>query len=143
MTGIAVAGQRLEGARSLPALLDAAYAAFEEMMAAIREYQDRAGGAFTALAFAAAAAGDGRDALAGAPSLPRPALADRPPVPETPDADGTGESLAAALAGLAGLLAARLARAAEAATAPEDRIASQVAAWQAGEIRRLLAGGRP
>jgi hypothetical protein len=113
------------------------------MMSAVREYQDRAGGSFTALAFAAAAAGDGRDAIAGAASLPRPALAGQPAVPGAPDADGTGQSLAAALAGLAGLLAARLAEAAEAAAAPEDRTACQVAAWQAREIQRLLAGGQP
>jgi hypothetical protein len=140
MTGIAMTRQRLEGAGSLPVLLDAAYAAFEEVMSAIRDYQDRAGGSFTALAFAAAAAGDGRDAIAGAPSLPRPALADRLAGRETPAPDGTAAGLAAALAGLAGLLATRLAQAAGAAAAPDDRMACQVAAWQAREIHRLLAG---
>jgi len=52
MSGIAMTRQRLQGAGSLLLLLDAAYAAFEEMMSAIRDYQDRAGGSFTALAFA-------------------------------------------------------------------------------------------
>jgi hypothetical protein len=143
MTGIAVMRQRLESAGSLPDLLDASYAAFEEMMSAIRAYQDRAGGSFTALAFAAAAAGDGRDAIAGAVSLPRPARPGHPAVPGTPDAGGTGGSLATALAALAGLLATRLAEAAQAAAAPEDRMACQEAAGQAREIRGLLAGSQP
>lgn len=143
MTGFAMMRQRLEGAGSLPVLLDAAYAAFEEMMSAIRDYQDRAGGSFTALAFAAAAAGDGRDAIAGAPSLPRPALADRPAGRETPDLGGTAGGLASALAELAVLLTARLAQAAESAAAPGDRMACQVAAWQAREIHELLAGRLP
>jgi hypothetical protein len=143
MSGIAMTRQRLQGAGSLLLLLDAAYAAFEEMMSAIRDYQDRAGGSFTALAFAAAAAGDGRDAIAGAPSLPRPPLADRPAGREAPDPGSTAAGLAADLAGLAGLLATRLDQAAVAAAAPEDRMACQVAAWQAREIHGLLAGKTP
>jgi hypothetical protein len=140
MTGIAVTRGRLEAARSLPVLLDAAYAAFEEIMSAIRDHQDRAGGWFTELAFAAAAAGDGRDAIAGAPSLPRPAHADCPAGSETPDLSGTAGDLATALTDLAGLLATRLAQAAESAAVADDRMACHVAAWQAREISGLLSG---
>ena len=72
-----------------------------------------------------------------------PALADRPAAPEPPDLGGTAGDPAAAVADLAGLLATRLAQAAETAAAPDDRMACQVAAWQAREIHRLLAGSTP
>jgi hypothetical protein len=113
------------------------------VLSAIHADEDRVGGSFAGFAFAAAAAADGRDAVAGAPSLPRPSL------PESVDDFGppdpcyaTGE-LAAVLAGLAGLLAARLGEAAETAADPEDRVACQIAALQAREVHLLLGGNEP
>jgi hypothetical protein len=140
MSSIAAARQQIEGAESLAVLLDAAYAAFEEVMSAIYADEDRVGESFAGFAFASAAAAEGRDAVAGAPSLPRP------PVPERADAFGLSdpyyarEELAGVLAGLAGLLAARLGEAAGTAADPKDRVACQIAALQAQEVHVLLGG---
>jgi hypothetical protein len=70
MSSIAATRRQVEGAGSLAVLLGAAYAAFEEVLSAIHADEDRVGGSFAGFAFAAAAAADGRDAVAGAPSLP-------------------------------------------------------------------------
>jgi hypothetical protein len=103
MSSIAAAGRQIEDAGSLTALLDAAYAAFEEVMSAIYADEDRVGESFAGFAFAAAAAAEGRDAVAGAPSRPRPPLAESLGDLGAPDRSyGTGE-LAGVLAGLAGL----------------------------------------
>jgi hypothetical protein len=53
---------RLEHAGELPAVLDAAYDAFEDMLGAIEVQQDPSGGAFAAFVMAGAAAANGRNA---------------------------------------------------------------------------------
>jgi hypothetical protein len=62
--------QHLQEADGLAAVLDAAYGAFEGMLSVIYPVQDPASGLFAAFVMAAAAAADGRNALALAPSLP-------------------------------------------------------------------------
>jgi hypothetical protein len=143
MSSIAAARRQVESAGSLAVLMNAAYAAFEEVMSAIYADEDRVGESFAGFAFAAAAAADGRDAVARAPSLLRPRLVESLGDLGAPDPSyGTGE-LAAVLAGLAGLLAARLEKAAETAEGTEDRVACQIAALQAREVHLLLGGNEP
>jgi hypothetical protein len=67
---ITAAGVRLEQATGLPAILDAAYDAFEDMLPAIEAQQDPGSAAFTAFVMSGASAANGRDAIAAAPSLP-------------------------------------------------------------------------
>src|SRR6202043_3720301 len=76
MDPIEAARARLEQVAGLPAVLDAAYEAFEEMLRAIEDQQDPDGGAFAAFVMSGAAAANGRDALAAAPSLPPAASGD-------------------------------------------------------------------
>ena len=61
---------RLAEAAGVPVLLVVAYDAFEHMLRALREIENRAGVLLPAIVLAAAAAGDGRDAVAQAPWLP-------------------------------------------------------------------------
>ena len=61
---------RLAEAAGVPVLLAVAYDAFEHMLQALRGTENRAGILLPALVLAAAAAGDGRDAVARAPWLP-------------------------------------------------------------------------
>ena len=70
MDTITAAGARLEHATGLPAILDAAYDAFEDMLPAIEAQQDPGSFAFTAFVMSGASAANGRDAIAAAPSLP-------------------------------------------------------------------------
>ena len=70
MDRIDTARARLEHASGLPAVLDAAYDAFEDMLGVIEAQQDPGGGAFAAFVMAGAAAANGRNAVAAAPSLP-------------------------------------------------------------------------
>jgi hypothetical protein len=66
---------RLAEAAGVPVLLAVAYDAFEHMLRALRGTENRAGILLPAIVLAAAAAGDGRDAVARAPwqpSLPEP-----------------------------------------------------------------------
>ena len=70
MDTITAARARLEHATGLPAILDAAYDAFEDMLPAIEAQQDPGSAAFTAFVMSAASAANGRDAIAAAPSLP-------------------------------------------------------------------------
>jgi hypothetical protein len=143
MTDIAVVRRRVEDAGSLAAVLDAAYDAFEATMAAIRGHEDRVGSSFAAIAFAAAAAADGRDTVASAPSLPRPPIRDADAGAEAAGAAPEIGELGAALADLAGVVGVRLTEAAAAAASAEDRAACQMAALQAEEIRALLAWDEP
>ena len=64
----------VERAEGLPALLAAAYSAFECALHALRGAEDHAGPLLPAFVLAAAAAADGRDAVAAARSFPRPGL---------------------------------------------------------------------
>jgi hypothetical protein len=59
-------------AEDLPALLAAAYGAFECALQALRGAEDHAGPLLPAFVLAAAAAADGRDAVAAARSFPGP-----------------------------------------------------------------------
>jgi hypothetical protein len=73
MTHLARAQLRLRDSRDLGAVLDAAYEAFEAMLAAIRAHEDPGSVFFSRFTMAAALAADGRDAIAFAPSVPPPA----------------------------------------------------------------------
>ena len=67
---------RLAEAAGVPVLLAVAYDVFEQILRALRGAEDQAGPLLPAIVLAAAAAGDGRDAVARAPwlpSLPEPA----------------------------------------------------------------------
>src|SRR5207237_346495 len=61
---------RLVEAAGVPVLLAVAYDAFEHMLRELRGIENRAGVLLPAIVLAAAAAGDGRDAVAGAPWFP-------------------------------------------------------------------------
>jgi hypothetical protein len=65
----------VERAEDLPALLAAAYRAFDYALQALRGAEDNAGPLLPAFVLAAAAAADGRDAAAAATSFAMPALA--------------------------------------------------------------------
>jgi hypothetical protein len=133
---------RLEHAVDLTAVMDAAYDAFEELLAVIREHEDPANGLFAACMFAAASAANGRDAILFAPSLPPSRTAGRP-APEEAEPEGTVEAAADAAADLGQLLADRLLEAGQAASDPGDRAACLTAAQSAGEICGLLRGRAP
>ncbi len=61
---------RLAEAMGVPVLLAVAYDVFGYMLLALRGIEDQAGVLLPAIVLAAAAAGDGRDAVARAPWLP-------------------------------------------------------------------------
>ena len=107
MTSLHRTRARLEHAVGLTAVMDAAYDAFGELLAVIREYEDPANGLFAAFMFAAASAANGRDAILFAPSLPPSRNADRPgPEGVEPEAgQDTVEAAADAAADLGHLLA--------------------------------------
>jgi Flp pilus assembly protein CpaB len=65
----------LRTTEDLPALLAAAYRAFECALQALRDAEDRAGPLLPALVLAAAEAADGRDAVAAAGPFPGPGAA--------------------------------------------------------------------
>jgi len=138
MNRINAAHRRLQQASDLPAVLDAAYEAFEGMLSVIYPAQDPASGWFAAYVMAAASAANGRNALALAPSLPRrPLLA-------VPAEQGSGpgerpERVAEAVAGLSDLVAGRLAWAASGAPDTGDRDACGHAARNALDICGLLS----
>jgi hypothetical protein len=131
---------RLEQASDLRGVLDAAYAAFEAMLPVIWGQADRAGGGFAAFVMSAAPAANGRDAVAGAPSLPPAVPGGVPLAAGDPAAGVTEHEAAAVLTGLSQLLASRLADAAAWAADAADRAACAVAARHAGAIWSLLAG---
>ena len=130
---------RIEQARGLAELLEAAYSAFEDVLAQVREHQDPASGYFIPMVMAAASAANGRDYLGMAPSLPasapREAAGPRPML--LPD-DQAARQIAAACQ----LLAGKLAAATSSALAPGDARACTGAARCAREITSLM-DGRP
>lgn len=132
---------RVAAASGLPELLDAAYDAFEAMLAVIRQNDDPDTGFFVPMVMAGASAGDGRDYVLFAPSLPPRRLH-----PGQPEGNGqrslAGQAAADWLAGLCGTLASRLGEAAMSAGAAGDREACLGAARCAGEVRELMGGGR-
>ena len=134
------AQRRLQEADGPAAVLDAAYAAFEEMVSVIHPVQDPASGRFAALVMAAASAADGRNALALAPSLPgHPLLA---ATAELQSRSGElPERVAETVARLSRLVAERLTQAAAAAPDTGDEAACRNAAQSAREICGLLSTG--
>src|SRR6266487_2966483 len=130
MDHVRAARERLEQASDLPAVLEAACTAFEDMLAVIQDQQDRLGAAFAAFILAGASAANGRFAVITAPSLPRSTSA------AVPDATRPGGGVstydaATALAGLSRQLASRLDQASGWAAEPADRAACAEAARHA------------
>jgi hypothetical protein len=142
MDRIAGARARLEAAVELPAILDAAYQAFEDMLTVLEDQQDPDEGAFAAFVISEAAAINGQNAVAGAPSLPLTPVARRP-LPRVGRAPGaTGAEAAGAVAGLSLLLVARLDAAAGLSADVADWTACAQAAQHAARMC-LLLGGAP
>ncbi len=142
MSSIHDVRERLQHATDLPAILDAAYDTFEDMLTVIRAHEDPGDGMFPALVMAAGSAADGRDAILFAPSLPPHRLHTAAAVEEQAPA-GIMEDAVNALAHLSGLVASRLDDAARVAVDPGDRIACSDAAQWARDIHTLLTGGGP
>jgi hypothetical protein len=130
---------RLEAASDLPGQLAVAWDAFSLLIAACQDSEKQSAELFAAFAFAAAAAAEGRLAIAGAPSLP-------PDPGQTASSGASGEpdpdKLADALAGLAGRLSQRLLSAARESADPADRDACEHAAAQAARVYEILAPDR-
>jgi hypothetical protein len=143
MTFLISARDRLEQAAGLAAVLDAAYDAFESMRLAFRVHEDPASGLFGAFVMAAAAAADGRDAIAFAPSMPPRRRHGAAETGLGPPGEDSAERFAREAVGLSQLLAACLARAAGSASDPGDRGACGQAARCACEICDLLGGAGP
>jgi len=133
----------LESARTLAALLDAAWDAFEFIISASGDCADTDEGFFTALVYVLAAAADGRDAIRTAPSLPACPLEARPAGPRHPGPGGSVLEVAAGLAALSNVLADRLASATGQAGDSGDRAACLIGARYAREVHALLGGAHP
>jgi hypothetical protein len=133
--------ERLQHAASMPAVLEAAYDAFEQMLVVVRAHENPASGLFAAFVMSAASAADGRDAVAFAPSLP-PRLGTQPP-DDGEMAEDNDEAGAEAVAALSRLLAVRLAQAGASAPDPGDRVACADAARCAENIYGLLHRSGP
>jgi hypothetical protein len=140
MDPINAARTRLEQAIGLPAVLDAAYDAFDQLLGAIEDQQHPSGGAFAAFVMSGTAAANGRDALAAAPSLPRISSGDLAETMAGAAHGLTTEHAAAVLASLGQLLASRLNGASESSADAGDRTACAQAARQAASICALLGG---
>ena len=132
------AAARLQEANDPAAVLTAAYDLFEDILTVLWQQQERPGHMFAAFVMSAAAAADGRDAVAAAPSLP----AARPRTDPTarPDRDVSVDEVADGLAALSGLLARRLGELAGSAGAADDRTVCAEAARAAERIHSLLRG---
>jgi len=138
MTSLTAARRQLTAASAPPAVLNAAYHAFECLLTVFRAEDDPAGDMFTTFVMAAALAADGRDALAFAPSLPPAALEMGIP----PAADGE-EASAHELADLCRDLITNLQRVAATASDPDDGAACRDGVRCARGIHVLLTGGEP
>jgi hypothetical protein len=118
-------------AEDLPALLAAAYGAFECALQALRGAEDHAGPLLPAFVLAAAAAADGRDAVAAAGSFPGPGS----PPPMGNLTSRAAVDVADQVAGLCLALAGRLRDAADGGGGS----ACGAAAARAGRMHDLLA----
>ncbi len=129
-SGLSAATISVEQAKDLPALLAAAYSAFECALRALRGAEDDAGPLMPAFVLAAAAAADGRDAVAAAGSFALPEA-----VPSENTVSPAAADVADQVARLSLALAARLRGAAA------DGGGSEVAAAAAyaGRMHELLA----
>ena len=142
MDRIASARARVEQAIGLPAVLDAAYDAFEQLLAAITSQQDRGGGAFAAFVMSGTAAANGRDALAAAPSLPPGSSGEIASTASESAPEQRTQDAAAVLARLSQLLSRRLTDAGDRTADAGDRLACAQAARHAADVC-LLLGGTP
>jgi hypothetical protein len=140
MNQITAARARVEAAAGLAATLDAAYIAFETILAALRRHQERSGPGFPAFVLAAAAAGNGRDWIAEAATLPPASTS-----PGAADDLSGGEDwlqAAAEIAAFGRALADHLEAAAADAVDPRDQAACRRSMSYAERISSLLAGAR-
>ena len=136
MSSLMTAADRFRAARGLPAVLDAACDAFEQILTVIAAFEEATStGMALAFLFAGTQAANGRDAMLFAPSLPPTALHATSPAGERCQPDT--RDLQAAIAALAELLASGLGHAA-AAAAGGDRAACYDAAACATRIHGLL-----
>ena len=134
-------GQRVAEAGSLPELLDAAYDAFEGVLAVLGEHDDPDSPFFVPAVMAGAWAASGRDHLCWAPSLPPRRLhgemkAEVPVAVSAPEAVDWVSEMGEVLAGCLG-------RSARSAADPADRDACAGAAGCARQIRLLAGAGLP
>jgi hypothetical protein len=128
----------LEQATGLPAVLEAAYDAFEEMLWALEEQEDRGGEAFAAFVMSSTAAANGRDALAAAPSLRSASSGDLVGLAVGRSRGLAVEDAAAVLARLSQLLSSRLTHAGDLSADAGDKLACTQAAGHAANICSLL-----
>jgi hypothetical protein len=140
MASMSEVQERIASASSVPELLDAAYEAFDDVLAVVRQHDDPGGGLFIPMVMAAASAAEGRDAICGAPSLPPRSL--HAGAGERTGPADTAQAAAAWVAGVCEVLVERLAGAASSAGEAGDRGACLDAGWSAREIRALMRGGR-
>ena len=119
---------RLAEAAGVPVLLAVAYDVFEHMLRALRGTDNQAGVLLPAVVLAAAAAGDGRDAVARAPWLPS-----LPEPPGPPMSARGAEQVADETAGLSRALWERLA-------AADTPVAYQAACTGGAEAARRICG---
>jgi hypothetical protein len=140
MIRITVAQERLAAATYLPGVLDAAYDAFEDMLAVLRRHQEDEEASFAAFVFAACSAANGRDWIGGAPALPPTAPRDRGG--DLLEAAAVHD-VALAIAVLSDELATRLADSAETTANPKDRSCCEHAVAEAATIRALMGGASP
>lgn len=140
MNRIDAARARLEDASELPDVLDAAYDAFEDMLGAIEAQQDPSTGAFAAFVMVGAAAANGRNALAAAPSLPPASCGDAAGTTVGSSRGLSADAAPAVLAALSQLLITRLTRASSPPAGLGDRVACAQAARHAASICSLLGG---
>jgi hypothetical protein len=140
MTSIDRARDQLEMAESVPGILDAAGAAFEDMLTVIECWEDPAHRMFITYVTAGMIAANGRDAVLRAPSLPvhRPSAAG-----EELSHGETAEDDARELAALSTVIAGRLSDIAGAATELRDRLACEQAARSARNLHALFTGTDP
>ena len=142
MRSLTAAADRFRAAHGLPATLDAACDAFEQILTVIAGYEQATstGLAITFL-FAATQAANGRDAMLFAPSSPP--VARHPPAPAGEQRPPAAPDIKAPIAGLAELLARGLGHSAATAADGADRAACHDAAACATRIHYLLTRPGP
>ena len=133
---IIAARERLRAAAGIADTIGAGWAAFELVRSASRSCASRDDGLLAAYTMAATIAVEGRNTLAGAPSLTEVAQPVACTVPPGTDV----VSLAADLASLAGEVTACLTEAADHAHTAGDASACRDAAHEADALRDLLGG---
>ena len=133
--------QQLRQPDSPAAGMAAAHEAFAEMLLAIRRYQDGGGPFFASFVMASAAAANGRDAIASAPSLASAPRGTRK-LHALQDQDSAA-GVAAWLAALSKAVADCLHLLAGQAVEAEDREACRNGALYADELHHLVAGNEP